>query len=124
MKITEKGGVVPQAPNPWANGFQGRQQQDLLTWTPAQRQADDDHHADRKVTSARAREVGWQEPYGVNALRINRDSIVGKHYKLSLSIDAKGLGITEDAAHEWETAVEKEWDRYAEGTGFGADASR
>lgn len=112
------------APNPWAEGFTGRGQQDIMAWRPPVRQADDDHRADHKANMGRAREVGWQEPYGANALMIKRDSIIGKHYKLSLKIDADGLGISEEKAHEWEQQAEREWQRYAEGSWFGADASR
>lgn len=108
----------------WGAGVQGRAYQDVVAWRPPLREADSDHAMDAGVMRARAREVSWQEPYGVNALRISRDSIVGKKYALSLNIDAIGLGISPEAAHEWEQLAEKEWERYAEGVWFGSDAAR
>lgn len=110
--------------NRWANGIQGRAQQDLLAWCPKLQDADSDHKVDFKVNKARARELSWQDPYGTNAMAILRDSIIGKSYKLSLNIDAVALGITEEKAHEWEQRAEKEWLRYAEGAWYGADAAR
>lgn len=102
----------------------GRAQQDILSWYPGLRTADDDHSVDFATNKARARELSWQEPYGANAVRIARENIVGKSYALSLDIDARSLGLTEEAAHDWEMRAEDEWARYAEGSWFGADAAR
>lgn len=107
----------------WTQRY-GRAQQDLLSWRPRLQSADDDHGIDFDLNKARARELAWQDPYGVNALRIQRDNIIGKSYSLSLDIDARALGISDQAAHEWERLAEHEWYRYAEGPWFGADAAR
>lgn len=102
----------------------GRAQGDLLSWRPGLRSADDDHFVDFNANKARARELSWQEPYGVNGLRIARDNIIGKSYALSLNIGAEPLRLTEEAAHAWERKAQDEWTRYAEGPWFGSDASR
>ena len=102
----------------------GRAQNDLQSWRPGLRNADDDHRPDFQTNKARARELSWQDPYGANALRLQRDNIIGKSYALSLDIAARALGLDEDKAHEWERLAQEEWRRYAEGPWFGADAGR
>lgn len=108
----------------WQAGIQGRAQQDLLAWCPRLTDADNDHRVDFNVNKARAREMSWQDPYGSNAMAILRDAIVGRSYKLSLNINARALGLSEEQAHEWEQQAEEEWNRYAEGPWFGVDAGR
>ncbi len=102
----------------------GRAQSDLVAWRPGARNADDDHRVDFMTNKARARELSWQDPYGANALRLQRDNIIGKSYALSLDIAARALGIDENTAHEWERLAQEEWRRYAEGPWFGSDAGR
>lgn len=102
----------------------GRAQHDLQSWRPGLRNADDDHRPDFATNKARARELAWQDPYGANSLRIQRDNVIGKSYALSLDINARALGIDEKTAHDWERLAQEEWRRYAEGAWFGADAAR
>ena len=116
--------ALETAVNQWAAGYQGRAQQDIQAWRPRLSDADSDHRPSLKLDKARARELAWQDPYGANAIRIHRNSVIGKAYRLSLKIDAEGLGISPEAAHDWNQKAEREWHRYAEGVHFGADASR
>jgi len=78
----------------------------------------------REPQQARARNLAMMDPYGQNAARIQRESVIGLHFRLSLQPDALALGISPDAADNWAHMVEREWEGYAEGLGFDSDAGR
>lgn len=110
------------SPDPWNNGT--RFAQDLLNWQPPLNSADADFKRGWQSDRARARELSWRDPYGLNSVTITQDALVGKHFRLSLKPDADALGVDDTTAHTWAQMMERDWRRYAEGVTFDADAKR
>ena len=98
---------------------------EALVWAPPVRSAEADHHPQRRaVAIGRAREASIEQAYGANALRIHRDAVVGVNFRLNLRPDAELLGMEPKGVAEWARLVEREWEAYANGTTFDADAQR
>lgn len=98
---------------------------EALIWAPRVASAEADHHPRRRaIATGRAREASIEQAYGANALRIHRDSVVGIHFRLALRPDADLLGMDPKAVSEWARLVEREWEAYANGMTFDADAQR
>lgn len=97
---------------------------EISIWTPRPAAPEVDYAGKRPLHMARAREVAVNTPYGVNALRTHRTSVIGQNFKLALRPDMRFIGVDDKRASEWVNEVEREFDAYANSPLFEADASR
>lgn len=113
---------VPMAAQPW--DYRANLVGEIATWQPPLTSADNDIRPGFELNKARARDLALSNPYAANSVEILRDAVVGKKFMLALAPDYEDLGVSIEAADEWVGIVEREWERYAEGITFDADASR
>lgn len=97
---------------------------EIAMWRPPLVSADVDIAAGFNANKARARDLALTDPYATNSAQIKRDAIVGRKFRLALMPDAEYLGVDFDAADEWASLAEAEFERFAEGVTFDADAAR
>ncbi|MDD3662282.1 MAG: phage portal protein [Candidatus Pacebacteria bacterium] len=62
----------------------------------------------------RARSLYMSAPLAASAIKTNRTNIVGQGLRLKSSIDSDFLGITPEAAAEWQRSAEREFNLWAE----------
>lgn len=98
---------------------------DIATWRPRLASADHAVLKDAGIIRARARDLVRNNPFAKNAVRMNRDAVSGSGLKLALKIDWRSLGLKSiEVAAEWQDFVVRQWESFAEGFGFQADARR
>lgn len=98
---------------------------DVAPWRPANVSADKAILGSARLIRARARDLVRNNPFAKNAVRMHRDAVSGSGLKLALKIDWRSLGLASiEQAAEWQDYVVRQWESYAEGFGFGADARR
>jgi lambda family phage portal protein len=100
------------------------QDREIALWRPPLSSADGNTLWDADTLKARARDLGRNNPYADNAVRIRRASVIGRGLRLSLKPDHVTLGISFEAASEWANAVERRWELYANSPARHADARR
>lgn len=88
------------------------------------READADHRESYLNDVGNAREVARSDPFGVNAVRTRRDSIVGASLRLQLAPDYESLGVSADEAAEWVRTYHREFQTWAQSFHFECDAQR
>ena len=88
------------------------------------READADHRDSYMLDVGNAREVARSDPFGVNAVRTRRDSIVGASLRLQLAPDYESLGVTAEECAEWVRLYHREFQTWGSGFHFEADAQR
>lgn len=95
------------------------------SWRPRNLSADKATLYDAGMVRARARDLYRNNAHAKNAVRMNDDAVSGSGVKLALRIDWRTLGIKDkEVASEWQDYVTREWESYAEGVEFQADAQR
>lgn len=62
----------------------------------------------------RARSLYMAAPLAVSAIKTNRTNIVGQGLRLKSTIDSDFLGMTAEAAAEWQRSAEREFELWAE----------
>ena len=75
-------------------------------------QWDIDHSND--TLRQRARMLYMAAPIATSAIKINRTNVIGCGLRLKSSIDIKRLGISKEAAKEWQDKTEAEFKLWAE----------
>lgn len=88
------------------------------------RSADSDNRQSYHRDPGRARHMARVDPFGTNAVRVSRDSVIGKEIRLNLSPSVSFLGVDEKAAMEWAEETQEEFSVYANSVTFDADAQR
>jgi lambda family phage portal protein len=91
---------------------------------PAKREADFDHRDIYRNDVSMAREIARSDPFGVNAVRTKRSSVIGQGLKLDLRPDFKALGVTPEAAAEWAKTYLSEFNSWCDSAHFECDAQR
>ncbi|MGE3917881.1 MAG: phage portal protein, partial [Hyphomicrobiaceae bacterium] len=127
---TTDGKLVPAAradlsvhvPNPW--DYRAQVVGEIACWQPPLVSADRDIEPGFELAKARGRDLALTNPFVANSAEVTRDAIIGRNFALALSPDADFLGVSAEAADEWQRLVEAEWYRYAEGFTFDVDATR
>lgn len=93
-------------------------------WRPGLRSADGDWLDDRDDVIARSRDIGRNEGVGASASMRVINSAVGFRWDFTSKPDHRALGITYEAARDLGQAINAEWEQYAYGIHFCADAER
>lgn len=94
-------------------------------WRPPLASADHAILRSAPAIRARARDLVRNNPYAKNAVRMNRDAVSGSGLKLALKIDWRALGLKNiEQADEWQDSVVRQWESFAEGYTYNADARR
>lgn len=91
---------------------------------PPKREADFDHRDIYRNDVGLAREIARSDPFGVNAVRTKRASVIGQGLKLDLRPDFKALGVTVEQANEWALAYMSEFSSWTNSPHFECDAQR
>lgn len=98
---------------------------EVAGWRPRNISADKAAIYDAPMVRARARDLVRNNAHAKNAVRMNDDAVSGSGVKLALRIDWRSLGIKDkEIASEWQDYVTRQWEAYAEGVEFQADAQR
>ncbi|ADJ23031.1 phage portal protein, lambda family [Hyphomicrobium denitrificans ATCC 51888] len=98
---------------------------EVAVWRPRNLSADKAALYDAGMLRARARDLVRNNAHAKNAVRMNDDAVSGSGVKLALRIDWRSLGINDkEIASEWQDYVTRQWEAYAEGVEFQADAQR
>ena len=96
-------------------GYQGAgYRENLAYWTPGVGDADSDIVRDLRELRARSRDLVRNSPIAGGAIETQVTHVVGSGLKLQASVDAKALGLDDDAASEWNTKTETEFALWAE----------
>lgn len=82
-------------------------------WRPSQTSVNEDLHWDLPHLRARSRDLVRNVPLAAGAISTVETNVVGDGLVLRAQIDADFLGITEEAADEWERAAEREFNLWA-----------
>lgn len=86
----------------------------LSAWLTSARSADEDIVDNIETLRARSRDLYMGSPLAAGAIKTVRTNVVGSGLMLNAQIDAEYLGMTEEAARDWERNVEREWRLWAE----------
>lgn len=93
-------------------------------WRPGLRSADADWLDDRDEVIAKSRDIGRNEGVGASATMRVVNSSVGFRWDFTSKPNHRALGISYEAARELGQAIGAEWEQYAYGIHFCADAER
>jgi lambda family phage portal protein len=88
------------------------------------READFDHREAFRSAVGTARYVARADPFGVNAVRTHRDSVVGSSLRLALVPDYEALGVTQKEAQAWVRKYLREFGSWATSHLYDCDAQR
>lgn len=83
--------------------------ENLSNWTPGFGDADNDAIADLPMLRSRSRDLVRNSPIAGGAIETDVAHVVGTGLTLQSRIDAKRLGMTPEAASEWQSNVEREF---------------
>lgn len=81
----------------------------LSNWSPGVADADGDSVGDLRELRARSRDLVRNSPIAGGAIDTQVTHVVGTGLSLQSRIDAKRLGMTPEAAAEWQAATEREF---------------
>ena len=93
-------------------------------WRPGLRSADADWLNDRDEVIARSRDVGRNEGVGASASMRVVNSAVGFRWDFTSKPNGRALGITYEAARDLGQQIDAQWEQFAYGIHFQADAER
>lgn len=93
-------------------------------WRPGLRSADADWLGDRNEVVARQRDIGRNEGIGASASMRIVNSAVGFRWDFTSKPNWKALGISYEAARELGSQIDAQWEQFAYGIHFLADAER
>jgi lambda family phage portal protein len=100
-----------------AGGYRsGKQGRTMKGWSAGSSDADSATLADLQLLRDRSRDLIRDNPLALGVINTKVTSIVGTGLKLQSNVDHVTLGISEEAASEWQTATEKEFKLWAEST--------
>lgn len=92
-------------------GYQGgrRDRRQTRNWRPVAGSANADIQPDLPDLRARSRDLARNIPIATGAINTAVTNIAGEGLAASPSIDRQVLGLSDEAAEEWERAAAKEW---------------
>lgn len=86
----------------------------LQAWGARSGSADDDIVSNLEALRCRSRDLYMGAPLATGALKTIRTNVVGSGLSLSPQPDAAALGISQDEAQAWASAVNREWSLWAD----------
>lgn len=106
-------------------GLEGAERLDRETalWTPPMRSPDQLINGVKPLADARGRDMVQNDGYAAGAVALNRDNIVGAHYRLNAQPNHRALGVDEEYAEEFQEVVEARFNVVAESQDCWFDAS-
>jgi len=98
------------------NSYTGasRSRRTLKEWVPWLKDADRDTLPDRQVLVNRSRDLSRNNPIALGAINTKVLNVVGDGLKLQSKIDYEFLGMTADAASDWQRNTEREFHVWSE----------
>lgn len=93
----------------------------LIGWIANGRNADEDIVENIETLRARSRDLFMGSPLANGALKTIRTNVVGSGLALNSQIDARFLGMSDEAAREWERNTEREWRLWADSVNCDAE---
>jgi len=100
-----------------ANGYTGarRDKPSLAQWSAlTATSADFDTLADLPMLRARSRDLVRNDPLAQSAIQTKAQNVIGPGHVVRPEIDAAALGMTEEAAEEWEDRALAIWNEWAQ----------
>lgn len=91
----------------------GSVRRSMRGWNPTARSADDDALPVADKARASSRDLYMNTPIAAAALRRINTNVIGSGLTLQSRIDREFLGLSDDAADEWERSTEREWQLWA-----------
>lgn len=88
--------------------------ENMAYWTPGVGDSDTDVIRDLRELRARSRDLVRNSPIAGGAIETQVSHVVGTGLSLQSRIDAKKLGLDDDAASEWQTNTEREFQLWCE----------
>lgn len=94
-----------------AGGYDGgrRDRRSTRNWRPTAGSANADIQPDLDSLRARSRDLARNVPIATGAINTAVTNIAGEGLAVSPAIDRDALGLTDEAAEEWERAAAREW---------------
>lgn len=97
-----------------SGGYSGAGYSDrMVMWQPGIGDADADSLRDLRELRARSRDLARNSPIAGGAIETQVSNVVGSGLRMISRIDAKLLGLDEDAAEEWQENIEREFELWA-----------
>ncbi len=99
----------------YGNGAASRSKKSLVGWNYAGGSPDGDITEYLPTLRERCRDLGMNAPFAAGALKTYRANVIGPGLRLKAQVDADYLGMTLEAAQEWEKNTEREfalWSKY------------
>lgn len=91
-----------------------RNKNSMRGWLANSKSPQEDIDRNIPILRQRSRSLYMGAPLAVSAIKTNRTNIIGEGLRLKSSIDAKFLGMTAEAAAEWQRNTEREFELWAE----------
>lgn len=108
-------GVIRQFTNSgYDESGASRQKNSMKGWLANSRTPQEDIDKNLPTLRQRSRSLYMSAPLAVSAIKTNRTNIVGQGLQLKSMIDADFLGMSQEAAREWQRAAEREFKLWAE----------
>lgn len=107
-------------------GLEGalRTSRETAQWNPSFRSPDQVINTAKLVADARGRDSVQNDGYGLNAVSIHRDSIVGAQFRVNTAPKWRAIGADEGWADEFQQTVEERFGLAAESNDCWLDAQR
>lgn len=107
---------IPKAPNASGYGDAGAswQKRALKAFIARSLSASEDIDIHNKTLRQRGRMLYMASPVAASAISTNRTKIAGSGLHMKSTVDRDVLGLSEDAAKEWQRNVEAEWALWAD----------
>lgn len=102
----------------------GRNLRQFPHWRPQPRLANEDIRLSRKAAIARSRDLIYNNPSAASALRVSRNAVCGRGWRLSLKPDYVSLGISQEQAEEFAKKAERLFNTMAQSPSCPFDVSR
>lgn len=118
MKLFNRPGQQIATTEPLASGYgsygASHVRKSLAGWLTTAASADEDIVDNLGDLRERSRDLYMGAPLAASAIKTVRTNVIGSGLMLNAQIDAGFLGLTEDAARDWEANTEREWRLWAE----------
>lgn len=116
-KQTKAGLYVPEQSVPKAKGYSeagaSHIKKALKGFIAQSGSAREDIDWNNRTLRQRGRILPMSSPVAASAIKTNRTNVVGVGLKLKSSIDREVLGLSPEAAKQWQWQVEREWELWA-----------
>lgn len=91
-----------------------RNKNSMRGWRASSKTPQEDIDRNLPTLRQRSRSLCMSAPLAVSAIKTNRTNIVGQGLRLKSTIDAEFLGMSPDAAAQWQRQAEREFELWAE----------